>query len=432
MGAPDTVLISDSGLRVDCHRVMIGLNNHSLRTVFDTDHLDQHCITLSEVSDDELLKLVNNIYKDEEETEDNTHEEDDEKSPKDDSATILENQSPALESVEYEENDEQYEYEYSSKIEADVDAIEIKSDQSLTCPKIRKIEDDAEAAFKEKVKIELERLESTCSCCSITFKNKKQRKSHQRNPKNLSVYYCEECDFNTTSNMELRIHHSNIHKNIYFRFTCIFCSKTFKYLRSKHLNADFDDLTVHIKSEHLKLYRYSCDKCPKKFYLKYNLELHHRREHVTKEQKEAERVQCDICSKFLSSNKLLGIHKNQVHLRKNQYPCSHCDKKLNTKLSLRLHIEAKHSNNQFKCKLCDYETKVKNYFKTHMKQKHDPTFQKYSCEDCDYKAVRTDYLLRHRASKHTNIRYQCDQCSYQATRKQYLTSHLQKIHKIQS
>ena len=309
--------------------------------MFDSDHLDQYCITLCEVSDDELLKLVNNIYKDEENT-------DDKKSSKDDSETISENQSPALEYVEYEENDKKY--EYSSKIEADDDAIEIKSDQSLTSSIIRKIEDDAEAAFKEKVKIELERLDSTCSCCSITFKNKKQRKSHQRNPKNLSVYYCEECDFNTTSNMELRIHHSNIHKNIYFRFTCIFCSKTFKYLRSKHLNADFDDLTVHIKSEHLKLYRYSCDKCPQKFYLKYNLELHHRRVHVTKEQKEAERVQCDICSKFLSSNKLLGIHKNQVHLKKNQYPCSYCDKKLNTKGSLSIHIEAKHSNNQFKCK----------------------------------------------------------------------------------
>ena len=99
MGTPDTVLISDSGLRVDCHRVMIGLNNHSLRPVFDTDHLDQYCITLCEVSDDELLKLVNNIYKDEENTED------DKKSSKDDSETVLENQSPALEYVEYEENE---------------------------------------------------------------------------------------------------------------------------------------------------------------------------------------------------------------------------------------------------------------------------------------------------------------------------------------
>ena len=54
LGPPDTTLVSENGLKLECHRVLLGLKHSQFRPVLDLEIQDNTTLLLGEVDDEEL------------------------------------------------------------------------------------------------------------------------------------------------------------------------------------------------------------------------------------------------------------------------------------------------------------------------------------------------------------------------------------------
>lgn len=185
------------------------------------------------------------------------------------------------------------------------------------------------------------------------------------------------------------------------RYTCAHCENSYKKRQA------FVD---HVKCKHLKINRYQCDICGKKF--KYNPEYYiHRKRH-----------KCGICGKFQKlpnfKNKVKNGGKNEDSIF-----CEHTE-----------HISAnvEEESERFPCHVCGKILKYKSTLNTHL-QIHEESStnrnktKKFLCDICGYRAVSELSLMEHR-NVHLNVKnYQCNECGKAFKLKQTLVGHI-KIH----
>ena len=63
LGNKDLTLVSQNGMKVECHRILFYLHNPLIRKILETIYLDEYFIVLSEVDNEGLETLVDEVYK---------------------------------------------------------------------------------------------------------------------------------------------------------------------------------------------------------------------------------------------------------------------------------------------------------------------------------------------------------------------------------
>lgn len=154
--------------------------------------------------------------------------------------------------------------------------------------------------------------------------------SDVENIKEEKSYNCEDCSESFSDEGTLK-KHSRGHK-----YSCEYCNVSYIGLSS---------LVIHIKKKH-KITPLSCEKCPKKFVLKRQLDLHNLRVHKTS-------YKCPTCCKIFAKAHLLTKHQKH-HATERLHHCLKCYKSFKTYQTLRLHEKRIHRDPKtpVSCTIC--------------------------------------------------------------------------------
>lgn len=192
-----------------------------------------------------------------------------------------------------------------------------------------------------------------CSICGMTFKNRRQMRTHSSShPENQ--FMCEVCGTSLRNAYSLKVHmerHQDAEKQ-----TCEYCdySTAFPHYMKAHMK-------VHSTDE-LK----QCELCSailrNATVLKRHMETH------TNERKYG----CDQCPARFNTTNALRSHRKCVHLVI-RYPCDYCEKRFDQKLTLRDHVERVHNIQcNFPCPICLLTYDNQEKLDVHMQRHENP------------------------------------------------------------
>lgn len=107
---------------------------------------------------------------------------------------------------------------------------------------------------------------------------------------------------------------------------------------------------------------HSCRKCNT-----YYWDLNHLRKHSASCRKPNKLSLCDVCGREFRNNSVLRIHRKEHSEIKKIYECFLCRKTMNSKYSLKHHIQMIHAvaEPKFKCEYCDREFYRKSHYSRH-------------------------------------------------------------------
>ncbi|XP_055618887.1 zinc finger protein 423-like [Toxorhynchites rutilus septentrionalis] len=284
----------------------------------------------------------------------------------------------------------------------------------------------------------LERIR--CGPCRLLFTEKKyydlhSRVYHDRKPtrlKNLTtkIQVCERCVITFNSRELLSEHMKQFHQSDPPMVKCE-CPKCAKDLKTLTL------LRIHILVVHLGHLPFVCQYCEAAFSSRHWL-----LKHVEKDHSEQVTYKCPACDESFNSEQKLTLHQDQLHSQPQfefdpntglaLFPCTKCDKKLESKDLHEKHMLKAHPTFMllYKCPLC---TKPIRYRRQHMRIHHDVDYDpkehiyqtRYKCHCCS-KLFKQKRLL----SAHQNaLSFQCDRCQMRFKTKKSLQAH-GAVHKI--
>ena len=128
-------------------------------------------------------------------------------------------------------------------------------------------------------------------------------------------------------------------------------------------------------------------------------------------------------------------HIKQIH-EKIRFKCDHCNETFSAKSSLKLHLQAKHSENEakHKCDRCNKIFALPFYLKRHIQYSHENPPKKHKCEMCNKEFV---YLKRHiktclrsiHGEKNLDKMFPCKLCHERFVYRDNLMLHIKVVHK---
>lgn len=139
--------------------------------------------------------------------------------------------------------------------------------------------------------------------------------------------------------------------------TCCFCKKV---ISSRH------GLKKHIERFHRKITKFSCDLCPKFYFVKNELKIHMNRVHL----KSYEKLHCNLCDYKTTKKHLLKNHEKK---HRDKIECSICGKLV---MNMKFHLHVHEGKEQ--CSICQKMVQKRN-MKNHMKRIHVAK----KCKSCD-------------------------------------------------
>ncbi len=208
---------------------------------------------------------------------------------------------------------------------------------------------------------------------------------------------------------------------------CAYCGKILK--GNNHLN-------FHIKTKHLNLTKYSCDKCDFSSYGKYEIRNHILIHHLPLEARKL--FPCDQCESVLTTKMSLKPHKIHKHSGRRPHTCF-CGKSYALKETLKSHIRNVHNlQRRFKCLVCgkgfNSNPRLNDHFlnvhgvkqeipctfesctKTFSSLRNLQTHQIYhrmatlKCRYCNKLFYVKKNLREHEQSVHLGVTYSCNLC----------------------
>lgn len=265
-----------------------------------------------------------------------------------------------------------------------------------------------------------------CSLCSRVFsmygafashfrRHREDKKIERRKPLDFDlngyVWLCCDCSEELPDVDALRMHHSNVHKQIP-KFMCSICSKVFTH---------YPGFISHYR-RHQENDRYcTCETCGKCFSNKKALDSH-RLIHTDKKP-----FVCPTCGKAFRQQSALYVH-SRCHLPdelKNKYACDECDKRFSTKPNLITHKRIHTGIRNYTCDQCGKSFVQKGNLDAHLLTHSN--VKPFSCQQCD-KSFKTELQLRKHGSVHTGVKpHQCDICGRQFRERGTLREH-HRIH----
>ncbi|CAH1105947.1 unnamed protein product [Psylliodes chrysocephalus] len=249
-----------------------------------------------------------------------------------------------------------------------------------------------------------------CSTCLKTFVNKQNLTFHVKIHQ-LTAFQCQEC-FKCYTRKDDLIIHMRVHSGER-PFKCKECLKTFTQrgnLRSHtltHLGQkeqcpfclklfSKQSLKKHEK-RHKEKPKFSCDSCPRSFYV-----LSHLKRHMISHTGE-KMYQCEQCYKKFTEPQHLKRHL-LVHSGVKAFQCDFCFKKFTEKSHLKSHMKNNHSSDKpHACPVCFKGFRKKSDVTNHVQNQHVQE-KIFKCLLCGQGFCKEFFLRMHLKSKHGDIK----------------------------
>ena len=228
-------------------------------------------------------------------------------------------------------------------------------------------------------------------------------------PGNPTENFCQICEINFPSEIELASHHQSVHQKLR-PFVCELCF-------SAHTTRQ--KLKEHITTIHEKKKPYECDQCDRKFGRSQGLAKH--KQYVHNKERP---FTCPLCEKAVARKSDLNTHIRLVHEQLKPHECSYCGKTFGTSSNLGIHIKHMHERNaNVACPGCDKMFLSTGKQRQHYKQVHEK-FRGFICEFCNKGFAAGKDKRRHILAVHEKRKnFQCLSCE-----KGYATYSDLKIH----
>nr|CAD7592644.1 unnamed protein product [Timema genevievae] len=177
-------------------------------------------------------------------------------------------------------------------------------------------------------------------------------------------------------------------------------------------------MKLHRDRVHLRILRFVCHECGKKFFCKSGLNTH------LLTHSKVKKHECKFCNKRFSSKTNLDTHESK-HLGKKESPfiCSYCGRLFTNKLYLQNHERLHKGERPYACKICGAKFAGLSTLYSH---KYTHTDERpHHCNMCG-KSFKTTAALYFHKQQHSK-QHKCDVCcrmfSYMHNLKQHLLTH---------
>ena len=290
------------------------------------------------------------------------------------------------------------------------------------------------SALKEHQQKVHEGKTNICDICGKGFKSLDvhMKLQHSDGPAKVNCDICHK----SIKATQLQAHKAKKHQHC----ICTFCNKFFEYKRNllshyskEHqvfcLNGErfachickkpqetLEELSAHLKEEHLLCDEHPCSKCEISFPTKTSLAIHMLDLHGYKEKDAAimlgtikvmeestaiddRKFSCEVCLRKFSSEKSLIGHKKQFH-EKHDFKCDQCDFTTYENYRLKYHKLHRHEKGtRFPCDQCSYVTNFRSTLNKHIKAQHEKRFD-HSCTVCGKGFRVKTFMAKHMLHKH--------------------------------
>jgi KRAB domain-containing zinc finger protein len=219
------------------------------------------------------------------------------------------------------------------------------------------------------------------------------------------------------------------------KFQCQNCPRSFENLRSlfsherSHqqkvkcgiCNNDFRKyyLKDHLK-RHQSIRKFNCDHCSSSYVTKAGLVCHMWKHRSDKQFK------CTQCNRGYNQIGAFKIHLLSHTNNPRPFQCDLCPKNYATKLEVKVHLMAIHTELSFKCDQCDYMTKWKTNLNQH--KKRHLSLKPFSCQTCE-KKFKTKFEVQQHQSVHKETNdFECKTCGKMFGTRNNLRIHERSVH----
>lgn len=131
-------------------------------------------------------------------------------------------------------------------------------------------------------------------------------------------------------------------------------------------------------------------------------------------------------------------NKSRHAKEKRKYFCGYCDFSTYKRLSLKRHVQRKHTSDYvedwYYCNECSYRGKLQRLLRKHIETAHEPKAQNqqivwFRCNFCKFMSSSDTLFVHHmKRKKHftekPNVNFQCNECSYETPTKINLKRHI--------
>ncbi|KAI5640789.1 hypothetical protein NE865_06897 [Phthorimaea operculella] len=219
-----------------------------------------------------------------------------------------------------------------------------------------------------------------CAVCDKQFPYFHALNKHMN--EHFSNYVCETCGLGFVDIGRFMMHQQR-HEDA--DYPCPQCGKNFKALYNREL---------HIDRVHKKRGRVYCPKCDEML-----MSYHQKLKHLVEVHGEAPlSFPCSMCDKVLDSRRLLTIHKRKDHYKDYRYECQICGQKFFTNFALNNHMPTHTGERNFKCKVCDKSYPRLKTLKEHSRIHTND--RRYRCHVCGQAFIQNCSLKGHMKSQH--------------------------------
>ena len=207
-------------------------------------------------------------------------------------------------------------------------------------------------------------LETTeCGCDNIQFKSYLERNKHWKIVHEGKIY-CKLCANTFTSEVSLKLHTKNVHKER----MCDQCN--FKTSKGSYFLKDHKRTAHEKKEERAAYFKCNQDDCEKTFKRKCLLNSHINKVHVIST--------CRLCDKQVKS---LEKHFKHIHSDK-KYQCDKCAKEFAIIAKLEEHEKVEHQGLRYFCRYSDCKTREQEYRDSgnrsaHERKRHGEVFKSH-------------------------------------------------------
>ncbi|CAG4961022.1 unnamed protein product [Parnassius apollo] len=253
----------------------------------------------------------------------------------------------------------------------------------------------------------------TCEKCYEIFSSELELTIHESN---MHKYKCPECHQFRNTEEALKEHQRRAHSII----VCTECGKSCQGL---------DKFKIHEEKHNTK---HVCPKCgktytTKDFYLKHVklcledlIDPHPTRSSIKKN------YTCEKCAKAYSTPGGLRVHNRFVHGNAKPHVCKECGKHFTAPSYLKNHMIKHTGEKNFICDLCGsrFVTKEALLYHTRRHTGEKP----YSCKLCNERFVNASARAEHIKFKHVGPTLKCDICPRKFVTSYFLKQHISRHH----
>ena len=218
-----------------------------------------------------------------------------------------------------------------------------------------------------------------CDICEKDFASVLSIKVHVRDIHDkLKNFKCHICTKSFAQNSQLSVHIKFVHQKLDVSNSRNFnCSECLAPCRSPH------ELKRHFTIVHLKIKKYECDICEKRFLVGHNIKKHmqnvhkvmglsnHAKYQFSRKSKPIFDLKCEICNKSLKNEITLDVHKADVHgTKKKVFQCKICDKVFIYKRGLWSHELVHSGAKDHQCEICGTSFSTGSFMRSHIDRVH--------------------------------------------------------------